>query len=247
MKFFLKLVIATISQSLILLPAYGESLFEGAKEDFISPFTTKADSSFYLGLFNTGLVYIYFKNDLISDTQDQVSREKPLRGYAAYGDYGGQMIPNILYVSGMYFAYYFSENNKYKTFANHMLRASVHSGLMVQILKKTVREKRPNSETSRESFPSGHTSTAFAFASVIGMNHDFIWGALGYSLATFVGLSRINNNAHYLHDVLAGAVIGTSYGLGIYYRNENKTSGKTISLYPSYEENTMTINFLKEY
>ena len=40
------------------------------------------------------------------------------------------------------------------------------------------------------------------------------------ALAGTVALSRMNDNKHYLHDVVAGATIGTAYGLGIYFRRK---------------------------
>lgn len=50
-----------------------------------------------------------------------------------------------------------------------------------------------------------------------------------FTLAGFVAYSRINDNAHYLHDVVGGAVIGTGYGLGLHYLYKDKNSliGKT--------------------
>ena len=39
----------------------------------------------------------------------------------------------------------------------------------------------------------------------------------------------MNDNQHYLHDVLAGATIGISYGMGIYYRNQEKHDGAKIT------------------
>jgi membrane-associated phospholipid phosphatase len=82
------------------------------------------------------------------------------------------------------------------------------------VLKYSVRQERPDS-TQRNSFPSGHTTTAFAFAAVVGEEHGWRWGVPAYALATLVGWSRMNDNKHYLHDVLAGATIGTSVGLGV--------------------------------
>ena len=62
------------------------------------------------------------------------------------------------------------------------------------------------------SFPSGHTSAAFCFATVAGMvlagscNPVFIWAAA-------IGLSRIVLAVHFPCDVLAGAIIGSTVGM----------------------------------
>jgi membrane-associated phospholipid phosphatase len=72
------------------------------------------------------------------------------------------------------------------------------------------------------SFPSGHTITAFAFASTVTRETQFWWphggfyvGTVFYGGATLVGLSRIYNNMHWASDVMAGAAIGTIVGLKV--------------------------------
>jgi membrane-associated phospholipid phosphatase len=60
------------------------------------------------------------------------------------------------------------------------------------------------------SFPSGHTSTAFAFAAsmaTVYKNHRWV-PPVSYGMATLVGLSRIYDNKHWATDVLAGAAVG---------------------------------------
>jgi membrane-associated phospholipid phosphatase len=62
------------------------------------------------------------------------------------------------------------------------------------------------------SFPSGHTSTAFALAAALGVL--FPRGRwLFYSVATLTGLQRISENAHYVSDVVAAA----GFGVGVTY------------------------------
>ncbi|MEY2828678.1 MAG: hypothetical protein RIQ33_536 [Bacteroidota bacterium] len=63
------------------------------------------------------------------------------------------------------------------------------------------------------SFPSGHTSDAFAMASVIAYNvKNKYWQIPIYAIATGVGLSRINDNKHWASDVVLGAAIGYCVG-----------------------------------
>ncbi len=63
------------------------------------------------------------------------------------------------------------------------------------------------------SFPSGHVTAAFTFASTIAAHYDQLWvKLLTYGVATGVGLSRINDDAHFASDVVAGAMIGTLVG-----------------------------------
>jgi len=72
------------------------------------------------------------------------------------------------------------------------------------------------------SFPSGHTITAFAFASTVTRESQFWWphsawyvGTVFYGGASLVGLSRIYNNQHWASDVMAGAALGTIVGLKV--------------------------------
>jgi membrane-associated phospholipid phosphatase len=72
------------------------------------------------------------------------------------------------------------------------------------------------------SFPSGHTITAFAFASTVTRESQFWWphavwyvGTVFYTGAGLVGISRMYNNMHWASDVMGGAAIGTIVGLKV--------------------------------
>jgi membrane-associated phospholipid phosphatase len=59
------------------------------------------------------------------------------------------------------------------------------------------------------SFPSGHSASAFAFASAVG--RDLPWLALGlHLLAGGVAYSRVHTGVHYPGDTIIGAIIGES-------------------------------------
>src|SRR5690606_29011205 len=77
-------------------------------------------------------------------------------------------------------------------------------------LKAMTDVQRPDI-TAYNSFPSGHTATAFAGAEFLLQEYKdkSIWyGISGYVVATGTGLMRIYNNRHWLTDVAAGAGIG---------------------------------------
>ncbi len=70
-----------------------------------------------------------------------------------------------------------------------------------------------------QSFPSGHTTSAFAFATAISSElvrwqpgTRWTVGPVLYAGATLAGVSRMYNNKHWASDVLAGAAIGTFVG-----------------------------------
>ena len=62
-------------------------------------------------------------------------------------------------------------------------------------------------ETGNLSFPSGHTMGAFAGASFLQTRYGWVWGLPAYFLAGLTGYSRIDAEAHYFDDVVAGASI----------------------------------------
>jgi hypothetical protein len=180
--------------------------------ELTSPVTTQARAPFLTGAGIT-LVSILLEDQIEDPTQKETTEERPLGKYSKFGDLMGHLVPNGLYILGMGLDGYFRDQEQYKK-SLLMLKATAYASSLTTLLKYSVREKRPNGN-GRNSFPSGHSTTAFAFASVIGSVHGVWWGMGAYSLAGLVAYSRMNDNAHYLHDILAGATIGLGYGLGL--------------------------------
>ena len=78
-------------------------------------------------------------------------------------------------------------------------------------LKKNIYKIRPNGSPDAQSFPSGHSSFAFANASVLFeefKDSSPLLAYSGYAFATTTGAFRVMNNAHWISDVLVGAGIG---------------------------------------
>ncbi|MDE6282813.1 MAG: phosphatase PAP2 family protein [Muribaculaceae bacterium] len=78
------------------------------------------------------------------------------------------------------------------------------------VMKMAFNEQRPNTE-ALNSFPSGHTGTAFVGAECLRREywHTNKWiGVAGYACAIAVGYMRIYNNRHWINDVVAGAALG---------------------------------------
>jgi membrane-associated phospholipid phosphatase len=80
----------------------------------------------------------------------------------------------------------------------------------VTTIKNTSHEWRP-SENDHLSYPSGHTAEAFLSATFLYEEYKNVspwYGIGGYLVAGTVGYLRIYNDAHWLHDVVAGAGFG---------------------------------------
>lgn len=118
--------------------------------------------------------------------------------------------------------FYFTES---KLFAYSLIFGVITLGLMIEIIKLYIRRVRPyiklkkirivGSKASGRSFPSGHTGQAFFLASLIMhyYNVNIYLGVLLYATALFVGITRIYVGMHYPRDVIAGALLGTAWGI----------------------------------
>ena len=83
--------------------------------------------------------------------------------------------------------------------------------VMVNGIKYTAKEMRPDG-SSANSWPSGHTATAFVGATMLhkeyGLTRSPWWSVAGYGVATATGVMRVLNNRHWISDVMSGAGIG---------------------------------------
>ena len=79
--------------------------------------------------------------------------------------------------------------------------------LVNNVMKFSFREKRPDSN-QRNSFPSGHTATAFTGAELMRIEYGNGVGLAAYVVAGSVGILRIYNDRHWINDVIGGAAVG---------------------------------------
>ena len=102
---------------------------------------------------------------------------------------------------------------------------------------------------ANNSFPSGHTTVAFAAATVYALEYKDkpLVPVLCYSAATLVGLSRITENKHWVTDVVAGAALGYLSGrlvVNNYHRyaklKSPKQPGNSVSFSLGYSGGQLT-------
>lgn len=157
------------------------------------------------------------------------------RGFRAIGDPGALMLTAGLYGIGR-----LSGKPSLADAGLHATEAVIVSGAASGLIKLVAGRARPNlladgapvelPEGTDEfrpfrgmgqytSFPSGHTTVAFAAASSLASelhranpSAARVLGPLLYGGAAAVGFSRIRDNQHWASDVVAGAVIGTVVG-----------------------------------
>jgi membrane-associated phospholipid phosphatase len=126
------------------------------------------------------------------------------------------------------------------------------SGILVQVLKNVITAPRPKvlleslglsyqyfidgiTRIGNSSFPSGHTTTFFALATLLAMQTGNVWRQLLLLLtALLVGYSRIYLGQHFLQDVLMGSVIGVCTAIPIHFFKVRKITYRKQSNENSY-------------
>ena len=192
--------------------SFGEQVWE----EFKTPVTTNARYILFGSLLSAGMVYIN-KQGREYNKWETFDDARPFGDYGYIGETLGWGYLNALYMlSHLTYGYINDDQESYKA-TEHMFKASTYTLFATSALKMFVNERRPGYPEDTDSFPSGHSSMSFAFASVVAARHGWAYGSLAYGLATYISVSRINDDWHYLHDVLVGMGIGASYGWGLKY------------------------------
>ena len=92
-----------------------------------------------------------------------------------------------------------------------LVQAQLMSEILIEPIKFATHRLRPDGSDYR-SFPSGHASVTFAAATVIERHLGWRKSVLGYAVASYVAMSRLHDNRHYLSDVVFGAAVGSIAG-----------------------------------
>ncbi|MEP7245764.1 MAG: phosphatase PAP2 family protein [Gammaproteobacteria bacterium] len=124
-----------------------------------------------------------------------------------------------------------------------MIEAIALGGISSTLLKKVGGRARPNATSDRtawrsngESFPSGHTTAAFAAAQVFADRAppgQWGWSALAYGLAVATACARLDGNVHWTSDVVAGAALGIATGRFVTNRDVDSKSRISLSIQPT--------------
>ena len=146
-------------------------------------------------------------------------------------------------LAGLYLYGRYGENQKAERTALLATESFLITGLFTTVLKVSFGRHRPSTgnsadtfdgpSTSNKSFPSGHTSTAFAIATVVANEYEDVplVPSISYGIATLAGLSRINDNKHWASDVFFGAALGYFTSKTILRLHSNK-KGRHFTIYP---------------
>ncbi len=139
----------------------------------------------------------------------------------------------------------FADNNKIRKLAVKLTEATFIATSITLITKTIIGRGRPYKQDSQysfnpftfdndyNSFPSGHTTLAFAYSTVMANEVDNVFWKIGwYSLAGLAGYARIYHNQHWFSDVLMGAAVGFFSGEFVNNHNSNISKEISVKLYP---------------
>jgi membrane-associated phospholipid phosphatase len=167
----------------------------------------------------------------------------------------GSWLSGILYVGGHVIG------DKELRLTGMMLAETIFlNGLVTQVLKSSFGRARPflnegngeidflefEFEDESNSLPSGHTSTAFAIATVLSQRIDnFYASAALYSLASITAYQRIYAEKHWISDTILGAAIGTLVGLQVVKlhseRDKANFNSMEINIIPYYQSGSVGV------
>ena len=138
-------------------------------------------------------------------------------------DYGGIGLPIGLFATGIIRKDKVMTMNSYE-----LITSTIVGSILTTTMKFSFDRTRPfvtypndvtkYTKAGSKSFPSGHTSMAFATATSISLMYpkwyiiapSFLW-------ASSIGYSRMYLGVHYPSDVLAGALLGAGSSIGTHY------------------------------
>jgi hypothetical protein len=182
-----------------------QSLFKAIPHDFKNFFST--DTGKILGAFAiAGLAARPADNASVKESEEGLSS-----GVANIGNVGGSLYVQLGTGLATYFVGHATGKPQLAAFGADVIRAQVLTQVFVQGTKFAVQRERPDASDSM-SFPSGHTASAFATATVVQQHFGWKAGIPAYAFAGFVGASRMASGKHYFTDVLIGAGFGIAAG-----------------------------------
>jgi membrane-associated phospholipid phosphatase len=92
-----------------------------------------------------------------------------------------------------------------------LIQSLAMSEALTQTLKYTTRRERPDG-SGKNSFPSGHAADTFAFATALERHLGWRYAVPAYIFSSYVAISRLPANRHWLSDAVFGSSVGIIAG-----------------------------------
>ena len=181
------------------------------------------------------LLYFFVDQDLKDWSQKNITNES--QDVADVVEKFGNGRYPVFTTAGLYLYGSILKKEKSKRVALLMLESYALTGIASQLAKFSSSRHRPWNDAKYNewdgprvkdvyaSFFSGHSSTAFSFATILATEFkDKKWVApTVYSIASLSAMSRVHDNAHWASDVFVGSAVGYFFGKALvkYHTCEN--------------------------
>lgn len=197
-------------------------------------------------LIGVGLTGLAFTLDRA--VKDYFQEQHPIEHVSHFGDSAGQGYVPFALGASLFAAGEVFGNKQLADTGIVSIEALAVTGIATEALKYATGRLRPNHQDNM-SFPSGHASMTAAFAASVSGMYD--WNPYVsvplFAVVTFVGASRIQDNMHYLSDVIAGITLGTVVGMSFAKYQKEKNSEKniwnTIAITPVFDKDLRGLAF----
>ena len=177
-----------------------------------------------------------FQHDRHSQTADEI---------AGMGRAYGHTPVAVALSGGLYLGGLVSGNGNIRSTGLMVFEAIALGGITTTVLKSVAGRSRPfleegayafhgpQSANEMLSFPSGHSTVAFAVSSVLAGRVKNTYATIAfYSLAAITALSRVYNDEHWLSDNVFGAAIGAVSGLAVVRMHEGSSGNTSFHFIP---------------
>jgi hypothetical protein len=143
------------------------------------------------------------------DLADEVESVSQFNAAMEPGHTYGAFTFQFAFGIGMYATGWLADKGKLARVGGDIMRAQLLGQAYAQALKFTVGRERPDGSNDY-SFPSGHSASAFATATVLQRHYGWKVGVPATVVAGYVATARVHDNKHYLSDVIFGGAIGVA-------------------------------------
>jgi len=147
-------------------------------------------------------------DDTVTEHATEGGPRQPYKAGSAIGSGWAQ----IGFAVGTYTTGVIAHHRATAHFGADLVSAQAINAVITQGMKFAVRRERPGNPGGSYSFPSGHTSSAFATAAVTWRHFGWKVGLPASAVGAWVGASRVQLGRHFLSDVVFGAAVGTAAG-----------------------------------
>ena len=187
--------------------------------------------------FGAALGAIAFAHQYDDDVRDHFETVTVAPGTEPDTEDGRDAAPAVLALGGTWIAAAIGDEDDGRREAGMMLEAAAFSGAASYALKEIAARERPYATADADawgedgdSFPSMHTAAAFAIGTVLAESGNdrvrWLRRTIGYGLAAGTAYARMDHDAHWLSDTVAGAALGLATARFVMKQRDDDRRGR---------------------